>query len=179
LDTYYAGAVCEKVWDHSKIPTKADAVCDNRPRCWYAPESGGGGGGGEPPPEPPTPNPDGKNNDILTGLINQYRSSIKLKTTVTDDFITCATYYHAQDIGSTQRCSHRGTDGSSAGLRLRKCGYSFNGVEIIACNAADENQALAAWKADWQNRYILQSRQYKKASCSSLNGYYVCIFGVK
>lgn len=179
LDTYFAGAICQKVWDHSKIPTKADAVCQNRPRCWYAPESGGGGGDPQDPQDPPTPNPDGKNNDVMTGLINQFRISIGVKTTVTDDLVTCATYIHAQDIGSTQRCSHRGTDGSSAGLRLRKCGYRYNAVEILACGAQNENQALEAWKADRQNRYILQSRQYKKASCSSLNGYFVCIFGVK
>ena len=37
LDTYLAGAVCEKPWNDRVIPRNAKASCDNRPRCWYAP----------------------------------------------------------------------------------------------------------------------------------------------
>lgn len=37
LDTYIAGILCDKVWDDKRIPTERNAVCRNRPACWYAP----------------------------------------------------------------------------------------------------------------------------------------------
>lgn len=36
LDTYLAGARCLKGWDDKKIPSNYDAVCDTRPKCWFA-----------------------------------------------------------------------------------------------------------------------------------------------
>jgi hypothetical protein len=36
LDTYLAGAVCDKEWNDKVIPKNAKATCA-RPRCWYAP----------------------------------------------------------------------------------------------------------------------------------------------
>lgn len=38
LDTYMAGILCDKVWDDKVIPTNKNAVCRNRPACWYAPK---------------------------------------------------------------------------------------------------------------------------------------------
>jgi hypothetical protein len=37
LDTYIAGILCDKAWDDTIIPTNHNAVCRNRPRCFYAP----------------------------------------------------------------------------------------------------------------------------------------------
>jgi hypothetical protein len=37
LDTYIAGVMCDKPWDDKRIPTEHNAVCRNRPSCWYAP----------------------------------------------------------------------------------------------------------------------------------------------
>jgi hypothetical protein len=36
LDTYIAGILCSKKWDDKKIPTEKNAVCKNRPKCWFA-----------------------------------------------------------------------------------------------------------------------------------------------
>lgn len=35
LDTYLSGAVCNKKWNDYIIPTDGEAVCQNRPRCWF------------------------------------------------------------------------------------------------------------------------------------------------
>lgn len=35
LDTMVAGHFCDKPWDDTKIPLNRNAVCRNRPRCWY------------------------------------------------------------------------------------------------------------------------------------------------
>jgi len=35
LDTFLAGAVCDKKWDDKVIPKNAKATCDNRPKCWF------------------------------------------------------------------------------------------------------------------------------------------------
>lgn len=35
LDSYLAGTVCTKTWNDKVIPENADAVCQNRPRCWF------------------------------------------------------------------------------------------------------------------------------------------------
>lgn len=37
LDTFVAGAHCDKIWDDKKIPLNRNAVCRNRPRCFYVP----------------------------------------------------------------------------------------------------------------------------------------------
>jgi hypothetical protein len=37
LDTYIAGILCDKIWDDKRIPLEHNAVCRNRPTCWYAP----------------------------------------------------------------------------------------------------------------------------------------------
>jgi hypothetical protein len=36
LDTYLAGELCKMPWDDKVIPKNLNAVCDNRPKCWYA-----------------------------------------------------------------------------------------------------------------------------------------------
>jgi hypothetical protein len=35
LDTFIAGIMCDKSWDDKRIPTERNAVCRNRPTCWY------------------------------------------------------------------------------------------------------------------------------------------------
>lgn len=37
LDTFIAGILCDKTWDDKRIPVEKNAVCRNRPSCWYAP----------------------------------------------------------------------------------------------------------------------------------------------
>jgi hypothetical protein len=37
LDIYMAGILCDKAWDDTIIPMNRNAVCRNRPRCFYAP----------------------------------------------------------------------------------------------------------------------------------------------
>lgn len=37
LDTFVAGHHCDKIWDDKKIPLNKNAVCRNRPKCWYIP----------------------------------------------------------------------------------------------------------------------------------------------
>jgi hypothetical protein len=37
LDTYLAGILCDKIWDDKRIPMEHNAVCRNRPGCWYSP----------------------------------------------------------------------------------------------------------------------------------------------
>jgi hypothetical protein len=36
LDTYLAGELCNMGWNDQVIPRNLNAVCDNRPKCWYA-----------------------------------------------------------------------------------------------------------------------------------------------
>lgn len=35
LDTFVAGIMCDKFWDDGRIPKERNAVCRNRPACWY------------------------------------------------------------------------------------------------------------------------------------------------
>ena len=173
VDSYLAGATCNKSYDQGKIPRQDGAVCDNRPRCWFAPAGGGDDGGGD----DPTPDPDSDAAKLI-GLMNEWRTNYGRKTLSVDPILSCAAETHAIDIGPTQKCSHTGTNGSTFGKRKRDCGKNDYAVEMIACRQSSADSAIAAWNRSRENFYTYQAPYYKTIGCAESNGMYVCVIGL-
>jgi uncharacterized protein YkwD len=179
VDTYLAGSLCSKTWNDSVIPKSDGAVCENRPRCWFAPASTPNP---TPTPSPdPNPNPDpepGEGDLTLMNLFNQYRASVRLATLAIDTRLICAAETLAQDIGPIDRCSHIGSQGDNFRQRLAACGYSAHANEMLACRYSSPEKVMNAWIRDGRNRVVLVQRYWKTLGCASNNGYYVCLPGI-
>jgi hypothetical protein len=182
LDTYLAGSICVgKIWDDAFMPKTDGYVCNNRPRCWFKPA-------GDTPPTPtptptpgptPTPDPDDGSDKYAEQLVNTFRVNSALKTLRINPFLECAASAHAQDLGDNLRCSHTGSDGSTATVRTVGCGYkrSRAKIEIIACAFDSADSAVNAWIQDRANRAVIAGRFWKSLGCGSYAGYYVCLLG--
>jgi uncharacterized protein YkwD len=175
LDTYYAGEVCaDKVWNDKVIPTTKDAVCANRPRCWYADDSGGGDDGdGDGDPDPTNPDGDYETMDLYNG----YRQANRINVLAANDPLICAASLHATDISASGVCGHTGTNGSSVKDRVKQCGYSGSAKEHVACRFKSAKAAVNAWIRESSNRRIMLDKSRKSIGCASANGYYVCVTG--
>ena len=171
LDTMFQGALCTMSWNDSTIPQKDGAVCDTRPKCWFAKQ-------GDTTPTP-TPSPGDEANYLLMGLYNNFRVSRRVPVLLESDPLVCAAIIHALDMGTNQMCSHRGSDGSTIGQRIRSCGYKYGVMQHISCGEANEDAVVYEWTNDWSNRYVMQSRNYHSIGCASYNGFYVCLAGTK
>jgi len=178
LDTMLAGALCTtSIWNDGVIPRNENAVCPTRPKCWFKASADPGP---NPTPNPdPEPQPGGDADYLLMGYINSFRSQNRVPVLTEEEALSCAAYIHAMDLGTTGRCQHNGTDGSTIGQRTRSCGYKYGVMQQISCKRVDAKAAMDQWMYDRANRAVLLSRSYRAHGCASHNGYFVCLSGTK
>lgn len=172
LDTYFAAAKCNKAWNDSVIPRQDGATCDNRPKCWFK------GSDSEPGPNPnPNPTPTTQDAEAETAL-NGFRQARGIPILYSDERLVCAASKHVQDVSSTEKCSHIGSDMSNHSKRLKACGFKGFAAELMACKFPTSQDAMNALNRDRLNAYHIYQRYYKKVGCSRAGSYYVCILAI-
>lgn len=165
LDTYLAASICTaKVWNDGVIPRQDGAVCENRPKCWFAPAGSD--------PQPP-PSPGGSKE--LSDAFNYARKRMGASVLTVNPKLECAAARHAQDVGNTGVCSHVGSDRSTYTQRMKGCGMGAYGAEVMACRYPTAQDAVNAWVKDWRNRQVLQIGYWRSVGCAQSQGMYVCL----
>ncbi len=97
------------------------------------------------PPPPPVSAPVNVSTDC-TALINTHRSAAGLAPLTVDTRITTAAEAHSIDQAQRGKMSHTGKDGSNAGQRLSRLGYSWSTwSENVAAGQLDCSSVVGAW----------------------------------
>jgi uncharacterized protein YkwD len=82
----------------------------------------------------------------LLGPTNAFRAAEGLPPLRPDDRLNSAALVHARDMAGNGFFSHRGSDGSTVGNRVRASGCTWTGLsENIAKGQSSPDAALAAW----------------------------------
>ena len=103
----------------------------------------------------------------LEALINQERARLNLAPISVLEGLRRAAGRHSLDLSVMQACTHRGSDGSGPGDRMRAQGIRSPYGEIVACGQGTPEAAVQAWMASPGHRAIILCTR-----CTSLGGGY-------
>ncbi|MBS1252828.1 MAG: Thermophilic serine proteinase [Anaerolineales bacterium] len=131
------------------------------------------------PPEPPptststrTPTPTNTTappDDLeqqLIDLINAKRAELGLPALRRDERLMAAARRHSEDMASTGRCDHPGSDGSTPFDRIRDSGYPMDRAsEVIACGYRNPTDAVQAWENSDYHWAILTNESFVDIGC--------------
>jgi uncharacterized protein YkwD len=94
-------------------------------------------------------------------LVNRERRSRGIPALTAHPCLTAAAQGHTVDMATTGNISHTGSDGSSAGDRIREAGYQpSTWGECIAAGYPTPADVVAGWMNSSGHREILLSRSY-------------------
>ncbi len=127
------------------------------------------------PTDPDVEQPENPEQPKLLTVMNQYRANAGMKPLTIDIGLNCAAQGHSIDIGSSKRCSHSGSDGSTPWDRAERCNTSAQG-EIIACGQRTEEQAVQAWYQSTGHRNIMLNSRFERVGMAMHNYYWTAIF---
>lgn len=95
---------------------------------------------------PPPPPPAVVAIDDCVGLANQQRTANGLAPVAQQAAVQAAAEAHSIDQASARRMSHTGTDGSDAGTRLTRAGFTWGTwAENVAAGQPDCAAVVGAW----------------------------------
>ena len=97
----------------------------------------------------------------VVALVNQERAAPGIPALTAHACLTAAAQAHTVDMATTGNISHTGSDGSSAGDRIRRAGYQpSTWGECIAAGYPTPADVVAGWMNSSGHRDILLSRSY-------------------
>jgi uncharacterized protein YkwD len=128
-----------------------------------------------PPPPPPEPAvaPGQAAAYAVLELVNAERAARGLAPFAWHDRVAAAAVAHSNDMASRGVMTHTGSDGSNAGDRLRRAGFTWSGWgENVAYGYRDAPSVVAAWMASsGHRRQMLGNYAYVGvAAVASANG---------
>jgi uncharacterized protein YkwD len=83
--------------------------------------------------------------NAVIALVNAERKKARCKPVVTDGRLRNAARQHSADMAVGGFLSHRGSDGSSAGDRMRQAGYDDPLSENLARGFTSAKDVIRAW----------------------------------
>ena len=108
------------------------------------------------PDNSPAPMPDTEAAQVLHAEINALRVRNGLAPVRLHPLVTQAAATHAREMLDAGALTHRGRDGSDAGIRLRRAGYAFlDARENLAAGITDPRRVVAVWARSGAHRETL------------------------
>ena len=108
-------------------------------------------------PSPPAVAPAGALQQVVD-ITNAERGKVGLPALVVDQRLMNAAQGHSADQAALDRMSHTGSDGSDAGVRIRRQGYDWRAWgENVAAGYPDAPSVMRAWMASAGHRANIQS----------------------
>ncbi len=132
------------------------------------------------PQTPPDAGPDytmlSPQEQELFEIINAERVALGLGTVQLRTDLNCAAARHSQDIGTTQTCTHTGSDGSSPSTRVQDCGGAGWSGEIVACGQGTPRSAVDAWIGSPGHNAIMFTPGQQYIGVAMHNNFWTAIF---
>lgn len=139
------------------------------------------------PPQPLAP--EEINKTALLEMVNQVRQSgcncgaiymPPVKPVVWNDKLETAAEVQAEDMNANMVLTHRGSDGSNAGDRIKNAGYSFvNYGENLAVGFSTEAKVMNAWIRSETHCRIIMGSRFKEMGASTAGPFWSQVFGTK
>ena len=108
------------------------------------------------PDNSPAPVPDTEAAQVVQAEINALRARNGLAPVLLHPLVTQAAATHAREMLDLGAMTHRGRDGSDAGIRLRRAGYAFiDARENLAAGITDPRRVVAVWMRSGAHRETL------------------------
>ena len=97
----------------------------------------------------------------VVNITNQRRAEAGVHAVRVNSALSAAAQRHSQDQANSNRMSHTGSDGSSAGTRIARTGYQACGwAENIAAGQPDAQRVMQSWMNSPDHRANILSRSY-------------------
>jgi len=112
----------------------------------------------------------------LFDTINAERVERGLGTVALRADLNCAAKRHSNDVGTTQTCSHTGSDGSDPGTRVADCGGAGWTGEILACGQTTPQQAVDGWIGSPGHNAIMFTPGQRFIGVGMHNNFWTAIF---
>jgi uncharacterized protein YkwD len=95
-----------------------------------------------------------------------------------NDRLEKAAQKHSNDMNRRRRMDHRGSDGSDAGLRLKRAGYSWRAYgENIAAGQRSEDQVIVSWLGSAGHCRNIMNPSYREMAVARTGNYWTQVFG--
>lgn len=110
-------------------------------------------------------------------LTNQVRAKYRLRPLRFNCRLYNAAQRHTIDMVNSNRISHRGSDGSSVGSRVKRSGYKFSAVaENVAQGQRTPSQVVNSWMNSPGHRRNILNPQYTDIGVGYANNYWTQVF---
>ncbi|HEU0069735.1 MAG TPA: CAP domain-containing protein [Alphaproteobacteria bacterium] len=112
--------------------------------------------------------------DDMLAAVNAARAAQSLKPLTRDGRLDAAACRQAKDLGrhelfDVESLSHRGSDGSDLGQRLREAGYVFRtAAENLAAGIADPAKVVSLWMASDGHRRNILTADFREAGMAQV-----------
>jgi uncharacterized protein YkwD len=111
--------------------------------------------------------------DTVVALVNQERAEAGCSPVTVDSRVTTAAQKHAQDQAERETMTHVGSDGSSAGQRITRAGYTWRKVgENVAWGTTSPERVMQMWMNSDGHRKNILNCAYKHIGVGVADGYW-------
>lgn len=104
-------------------------------------------------------------------LVNAARAESALPALVSEPRLADAACRHARDLARGGPLTHRGSEGSDVGDRLRRSGYDFAmGAENLAAGVATPDETVWLWLGSPGHRRNILTAEFREAGIARVSG---------
>ncbi len=111
--------------------------------------------------------------DTVVALVNQERAEAGCSPVTADSRVTAAAQKHAQDQADRETMSHVGSDGSNAGERITRAGYTWRKYgENVAWGFTSPERVMQVWMDSDAHRKNILNCAFKHIGVGMVDGYW-------
>ncbi len=95
-----------------------------------------------------------------------------------NDRLEKAAQRHSNDMSRKRRMNHRGSDGSDAGVRLKRAGYTWRSYgENIAAGQRSEDEVIVSWIGSAGHCRNIMNPAFREMAVARSGNYWTQVFG--
>jgi uncharacterized protein YkwD len=111
--------------------------------------------------------------DTVVALVNQEREKAGCDPVTVDNRLTSAAQDHSQDQADMGKMTHTGSDGSTAGKRATRAGYTWRKVgENVASGTTSAERAMQLWMNSDAHRENILNCAFEDMGVGFVDGYW-------